>query len=284
MLELRGREIRISHISDASGSMRIRSGSIVEMIGGAYHQSSSASSLKINCDSIQRYLKPNDVVYFDDGKVVGIVIEISGNGCKMEIKLGGTIQARCQVRFTGGKHTNLPILTKEDVEDLMAISQISLIDYIAVPFITKQDDVKEIKEKLGEGGKDIKILAKVDNMEAVTNFESIMKSADGSIFVRNELQWELQAEKLMLAQKWCIEHSNFSAKPIMLQSQILESMVNPKNGMPERVELTEISTAVMHGADCFILSHETSISKFGAEAVTYLAKGIAEAESIYDHE
>jgi len=121
-------------------------------------------------------------------------------------------------------------------------------------------------------------------MEAVTNYESIMKSADGSIFVRNELQWELQAEKLMLAQKWCIEHSNFSAKPIMLQSQILESMVNPKNGMPERVELTEISTAVMHGADCFILSHETSISKFGAEAVTYLAKGIAEAESIYDHE
>ena len=95
MLELRGREIRISHIGDASGTMRIRSGSIVEMIGGAYHQPSSASSFKINCESIQRYLKPNDVVYFDDGKVVGIVIEISGNGCKMEIKLGGTIQSKC---------------------------------------------------------------------------------------------------------------------------------------------------------------------------------------------
>jgi len=82
-------------------------------------------------------LKPNDVVYFDDGKVVGIVIEISGNGCKMEIKLGGTIKKFCQVRFTGGKHSNLDLMTKNDIEDLIAISQTTLIDFVAVPFITK---------------------------------------------------------------------------------------------------------------------------------------------------
>lgn len=90
MLELRGREIRISKI--AEGQMRIRSGSIVEMIGGAYDQPSTSSCLRISNDAIQRYLKPNDVVYIDDGKVVGIVIEITGNGCKMEIKIGGTIK------------------------------------------------------------------------------------------------------------------------------------------------------------------------------------------------
>ena len=109
-------------------------------------------------------------------------------------------------------------MTKQDLQDLIAISQTTLIDFIAVPFITKDEDIKELREKLGEAGKTVKILAKVDNLDAVTNFESIIKSADGSIFVRNELQWDLQAEKLNIAQKWCIEHSNFSAKPIMLQS------------------------------------------------------------------
>jgi len=70
----------------------------------------------------------------------------------------------------------------------------------------------------------------------------------------------------------------------MLQSQILESMQAPKNDMPDRTELTEISTAVMQGTDCFILSHETSMSQMGPESVTFLAKAIAEAESVYDHE
>jgi len=115
MLELRGREIRISKIADPSGSMRIRSGSIVDMIGGAYNQPSSSSSLKINCEVIQRYLKPNDVVYLDDGKVVGIVIEITGVGCKMEIKIGGNVKQLSQVRFTGGKHSNLDLMTKADI-------------------------------------------------------------------------------------------------------------------------------------------------------------------------
>ena len=78
-------------------------------------------------------------------------------------------------------------MTKDDIEDLQAISQFCLIDFIAVPFVSKEDDIKEVREKLGQGGKLINVLAKVDNMDAVTHFENILNSADGSIFVRNEL-------------------------------------------------------------------------------------------------
>jgi pyruvate kinase len=107
MVETRGREVRMSHIADSNATLRIRSGSSVSMHGGEYHVASDNSNLRINNDSIQRYLKPNDVIYFDDGKVVGIVVEITPSGAKMEIKIGGSIKGNCAVRFTGGKHNNL---------------------------------------------------------------------------------------------------------------------------------------------------------------------------------
>jgi pyruvate kinase len=107
MVETRGREVRMSHIADSNATLRIRSGSSVSMHGGEVHVASDNSNLRINNDSIQRYLKPNDVIYFVDGKVVGIVVEITASGAKMEIKIGGSIKGNCAVRFTGGKHNNL---------------------------------------------------------------------------------------------------------------------------------------------------------------------------------
>jgi len=76
------------------------------MYGEDYDLPSDATKFRINCSTIQRYLKPNDVIYFDDGKVVGIVIEILEKGCKMEIKVGGSIKGNCAVRFTGSKHNH----------------------------------------------------------------------------------------------------------------------------------------------------------------------------------
>lgn len=149
-------------------------------------------------------MKPNDVIYFDDGKVVGIVIEVSAKEVKMEIKIGGTIKSNANVRFTGGKHSNLELISKEDVGDIAAISQLIMIDYLAIPFCNSGADPMSIKELLGPAGNKIKIISKIDTLEAVQQFENILNQGDGCIFVRNEIQWELASEKLMLAQKWCI--------------------------------------------------------------------------------
>lgn len=95
MLEVRGREIRISHCNEKNGTMRIRSGSIVQLsCGNPNNLPSEPNHFRINCNDIIRYLKPNDVVYFDDGKVVGIIIDIQAEGCRMEIKIGGTINQK----------------------------------------------------------------------------------------------------------------------------------------------------------------------------------------------
>lgn len=165
---------------------------------------------------------------------------------------------------------------------MSAVSQASFIDFLAVPFVSHGEDVANIRKTLGENGKAIQILPKVDTLESVQRFNEILAESDGVIFVRNELQWELSAEKLMLAQKWAISQANAAAKPITIQSQVLESMVS--NEEPDRKEMTEISSACLDGVDSIMLCHETSMGKYPIEAMSQLAKGIAEAENIYDYD
>ena len=93
----------------------------------------------------------------------------------------------------------LQLITGDDIQDLTEISKATIIDYIAVPFINTADDITKIRATLGNHGKDIKILAKIDTLEGVKNYNQILTAADGIIFVRNELQFELQSEKLMIA-------------------------------------------------------------------------------------
>ena len=235
-----------------------------------------------NCDTIQRYLKPNDVVYIDDGKVVGIVLEISAEGCIMEIKVGGTLRSQCQLRFSGGKHNNLPLIPKEDILDLQEISKNVMIDFLAIPLSATRLDIKKIRDTLGEFGKSIRLLAKIDSIHGVENFDELISEADGVIFVRNELHWEIPSEKLMIAQKWAIQEANRQAKPIFVQSQVMEEMI--KSDQPSRKDMTEVTAVTLDGADAFIMTHETSIGEHNVEAVISLAKAIAEAENIFDHE
>jgi len=235
-----------------------------------------------NCDIIQRYLKPNDVVYFDDGKVVCIVLEISNEGCMLEVKIGGPLKSHSQIRFVGGKHKNLPMLSESDISDLKEITKVINIDYFVIPFASSGSDIKQVRTALGEGGSNIKVLAKIDTIHGIENFEEIITQADGMVMCRNELQWEIPSEKLMIAQKWAIQQCNKNAKLFIVQAQVLESMLADKQ--PSRQELTEISTATLDGADSFILSHETSIGKNSIATTVNLAKAIAEAEAIFDYD
>ena len=156
-------------------------------------------------------------------------------------------------------------------------------DYICVPCTQTGKDLQEVRLSLGDTARKINILAKVDTVEAVHQYDGILKNADGVILVRNELAFELPSEKLVLAQKWMITRANQESRPVFIQSQVLESMVDLQKS-DQRLEAQEISSTVLEGADVFILSHETSIGKQPLEATILLAKAIAEAENVFDHE
>ena len=170
-------------------------------------------------------MRPNDVIYFDNGKVIGIVENVDVTEASLNIKSGGTLKGLSQVRFVGGNHKVEEIVRKDDLLNLQQISQSSIIDFIAVPFVMEAADVKFVRECLGPHGKNISILAKIDTLEGLKNYESIIDAADGVIVVRNELHWEVSPEKMVIAQKWLIDYANSKGKMVMIQSQVLESMV-----------------------------------------------------------
>ncbi len=187
------------------------------------------------------------------------------------------------MKVPGARIQQLPVLQLEDKIDIKESANKYKFDYLIVPCVMSGRDIQEIKLTLSDEMKHCRVIAKIDSMDAVQNFETICKHADGVVILRNELAMEFEAEKLMIAQKWMTQTANLMSIPVFLQSQVLESMIT-NNLTGARQETMDISSSVIEGADVFILSHETSQGKFAVDATVLLAKAIAEAEAVYDHE
>lgn len=157
------------------------------------------------------------------------------------------------------------------------------LHYVAIPYTVRKRDITQVKEALGQAyGAHVQLLAKIDTVESIHNFEELIKTADGIIINRVDLGLEMAAEKLMLAQKWMIDRACQEGKPVFVQSQVLESMIQEASA--HRRDAEDVTSGVLEGIDAFILSHETSIGKYPVEATIQLAKCIAEGENILDYE
>lgn len=216
-----------------------------------------------------------NTIMIDDGKIEVIVHSVESNGdVKVKVTLGGIISSKKGVNLPDTK-ISLPALTEKDLEDAAFIIKEEL-DWVALSFVKRVADIEMLRAILNEHKSKSKIIAKIEMPEALTNIRDIIIASDAIMIARGDLGVELPVEKIPLIQKELIRKCIHRAKPVIVATQMMESMIDRVK--PNRSEITDVANAVIEGADAVMLSGETATGQFPVLVIETMRKIISEVE------
>ncbi|XP_021898159.1 pyruvate kinase, cytosolic isozyme-like [Carica papaya] len=277
MLDTKGPEIRTGFLKDGK-PVQLEQGREIT-ISTDYSIKGDENTICMSYKKLAEDLKPGNVILCSDGTITFTVL-----GCDEE---SGLVRCRCENSALLGERKNvnlpgvivdLPTLTDKDKEDILQWGIPNKIDIIALSFVRKGSDLLEARKLLGEHGKNILLMSKVENQEGVANFDEILENSDAFMVARGDLGMEIPTEKIFLAQKLMISRANIAGKPVVTATQMLESMI--KCPRPTRAESTDVANAVLDGTDCVMLSGETAAGAYPELAVQTMARICMEAENL----
>ena len=218
--------------------------------------------------------KPGDRILIDDGKVTVEVTEVKGNDVVTKVIEPGAVSNNKGINLPGVA-VSVPALSEKDKEDLRWGLNAGA-DFIALSFVRSAQDIVDVHKIMDEVGIRVPVIAKIEKPQAVENLQEIVNAFDGIMVARCDLGVELPIEEVPLVQKHCIELAREAAKPVIVATQMLDSMIT--NSLPTRAEATDCANAVLDGADALMLSGETSVGEFAIEAVQTMARIISHTE------
>ena len=194
--------------------------------------------------------KAGDAIMIDDGKVSVQVVQVKGNDVITKVIQPGMVSNNKGINLPGVA-VSLPALSEKDIADLRWGLKVG-VDFIALSFVRNAADIKDIHKIMDEVGVKVPVIAKIEKPQAVENLQEIVDAFDGIMVARGDLGVELPIEDVPMVQKRCITMARESAKPVIVATQMLDSMIS--NSQPTRAEATDCANAVLDGADALMLS------------------------------
>lgn len=274
--DLQGPKLRVGEIE--GGSMLVNEGEILtftntKLVG-------TKERIYVSYPNLHEDVKVGNIIMIDDGKLEVKVISIEKNhDVKVQVKLGGIISSKKGINLPDTK-ISLPAITEKDEVDLAFIIEQQL-DWVALSFVRKVNDIVGLRERLNLKKSKTKIIAKIEMPEALTNLREIILESDGIMVARGDLGVELPVEQVPLIQKQIIRKSIHRAKPVIVATQMMESMIDRTK--PNRSEITDVANAVLEGADAVMLSAETATGNYPTLVVETMRKIIMEVEKTDYH-
>lgn len=223
---------------------------------------------------LPRDCKKGDRILIDDGKVTVEVLEVKGNDVITTVIEPGAVSNNKGINLPGVA-VSVPAMSEKDIDDLRWGLKAGA-DFIALSFVRSAKDIDDVHRIMDEEGIRLPVIAKIEKPQAVENLEEIVQAFDAIMVARGDLGVEMPIEDIPLVQKRCVILAREYAKPVIVATQMLDSMIT--NSRPTRAEATDCANAVLDGADALMLSGETSVGSFAIEAVQTMARIIEKTE------
>ena len=235
-----------------------------------------SNRVTINYTSFPKDVKKGETVLVDDGKII-LQVEKTDRDTSVNLIViqGGLLSSNKGVNLPSTK-ISLPALTPKDIKDAKFAAKLGF-DWVALSFVRSKNDVLQLREILDKSSKElIPIISKIEKPQAINNMDQILKVSNGLMVARGDLGIEIPAEEVPLYQKILVKKANEARKPIIIATQMMESMIDSLT--PSRAEVNDVANSVMDGADCIMLSGETSVGKYPCEVVKKVGTIIAGVE------
>lgn len=239
----------------------------------------TAELVYMNYQKFPQDVNTGEHILLDDGKLMCEVLETNEKDTVItKVIQGGPLKSKKGVNLPNTK-VSLPCLTEKDLEDVVVAMEEG-VEWIGLSFVRDADDVNELRKIINDFGSFAKIVSKIEKPEAVVDIDKIIDATDAIMVARGDLGVEIPYSSVPMVQKMIVEKCHLKAKPCIIATQMMESMIDSQS--PTRAEVNDVANSVCDGADAVMLSGETSVGKFPAKVVETMASIVAHVESTFD--